>query len=192
MKPLKWRCLSRSATKGAHRTAGNSMARLHHAAAVHPLTSGVIGRDHIHFTDILKTKKATIMVELSGRILHAIYVSMYVAAGRGGGWIDDFLMLESGLLLMVEKNTMHHHLGMLCHFVQSEHYLYVYCSPVWSAIKLHILIGWNSRSTNTRELIDDPAMEHFESSPGWERYGSSNDWQMTHWSQACCLWWKKY
>ena len=37
-------------------------------------------------------------------------------------WIDDFLMLESGLL---DESTIHYHLGMLCRFVQSERYLYI-------------------------------------------------------------------
>ena len=37
-----------------------------------------------------------------------------------------------------------------------------------SALKFHILIGWNGRSTNALKLINDLSMGH----SGWEWYGS--------------------
>ena len=35
-----------------------------------------------------------------------------------------------------------------------------------SALKLHILIGWNGRSTNACELINDVSMGHLDSLTG--------------------------
>ena len=85
---------------------------------------------------------------------------------------------------------MHHHLGMLCNFVQNERYLYnipftkafrgisvevvlYWASSEVSALKLHTLISWNSRSANTRELID-PSMGHLASLAGNDMARATN------------------